>query len=522
MRFSPVPIALFLLVMTGGSGAAETGTGIALGINGGPPTENAGKSIPYNAFETVFVVTPPPGLIRYRLTGFESDWNERSGEMFFVVNFHNAKGDQIAQQSFLVKGRSRGWNGSEKTSTATDHHENVVVPPDAHDFTITISSAGPATSVGTFAITNLHIFTGPPASPRDLIGPGTSTQWSKGGTRPSMASIRTGGNGSPVYVLKDNDTTGHADWTSIANAAARVTPGETLELQWQEFFCTGMGGPFTVKYGQLPSGSYRFEVEALGFSGKSPGELTGLPVKVALPYWRNPWYWTAFAVLFGTASSLWARRLIRKRIQLHLQQARMIADERLRIARDLHDDLGARLSHISLLGSHAMSTTPDPVSRQKFQQITSMSRELVTSLSETVWMLNSKNDRLESLIDYLCRMVSELCRSLDIRCRINAISPPDDRPVSGDSRHHVTMVVKEAVNNALKHSRCTEMRLKIDLQSSGLEINISDNGIGLDHANNEQGNGLENIRQRVSTLGGSLRIGRSEEGGASILLHVPL
>jgi signal transduction histidine kinase len=243
---------------------------------------------------------------------------------------------------------------------------------------------------------------------------------------------------------------------------------------------------------------------------------------VAFPYWKNPWYWALFLVFIAIASYLLAHHLIRKKIQLHLRQAQIIADERLRIARDLHDDLGARLSHISLLGSHAAGSTRDADTQQTFRQITSMSRELITSLSETVWMLNSKNDRLESLINYLCRMVSELCKSLDIRCRIDAESPPEDQPVNHEVRHHVTMAVKEAVNNALKHSHCTEIRLSVHLQPTGLHISIADNGIGLTAEGSEQGNGLENIRQRMSALNGRTEILESDQGGVIVHLHVPV
>ena len=513
-------LALFLSIIPGASSGA-TETGIAVGTNERPPEKNYNKPLPYSTIETSFLITPPPGLIRYRLAGWDTNWIDRTGEMVFLVRFQNAKGDQIAQQSFVVKGRSRGWGGTEENSIPTDRSAEVVVPPDADNFTIAISSAGPAVSIGTFAITGLHVST--IDSHRELINKSTATAWSKGGTRPSMAFVRTDRDGELIHVLMDDDTTGHADWMTVANAASRVIPGETLQIRWQEYFCTGMGDPFTVKYTHLPPGSYRFEVESLGFSGEAPGKLMVLPIRIAQPFWKDLRYWTAATLLAAAGFTLLGRHLVRKQIQLHLREAQMISDERLRIARDLHDNLGARLSHISLLGAHAMSSAPDTPTREKFQQIASMSRELVTALSESVWMLNSKNDHLESLVDYLCRMVSELCRSLDIRCRIDAISSTEDQPVSSDVRHHVTMVVKEAVNNALKHSKCTEIRLKIGLHpTGGLEIGIADNGIGLDEANNEQGNGLENIRQRMDGLGGKLSIGKSEEGGVSILLHVPL
>ncbi|WAC21889.1 ATP-binding protein [Luteolibacter sp. SL250] len=502
--------------------ASPLRTTIEVGVDGGPSSGRRSE-IPYDSSQIRFEVKPRPGFIRHRLVGYETDWSERTGEMYFLVRFLDSTGDQIAQQSFLVKGKSTGWKGSEANSAATDRRESIVVPPDARNVAVTISSAGPAAAVGIFAISHLNVTArNDAAAPRVLIGADVSTDWAKGGTRPSMASLRHDREGTPVYCITDDDVNGHADWKTVVNPSSRISPGETLEFTWKEVFCTGMGDPFKVQYGKLPPGDYRFEVESLGISGISPDGLAVFEVRVASPYWRNPWYLAAFLLGAAGISTLVARHLVRKKIQMHLREARMIADERLRIARDLHDDLGARLSHISLLGAHAMSTAPTPEAMRNFGEIASMSRELVTSLSESVWMLNSKNDRLGSLTDYLCRMVGGLCRPLDISCRIDAPPPADeDLPVTGELRHNVTMAVKEAVNNALKHSEATEIRLKVDADDRDLEIRVSDNGKGL-HEPIGAGNGLENIRQRMNQIGGSVEIGTNGGCGTAILLRAPL
>ena len=515
-----IQAGLSLLLVSFGF-AAPARTTIEVGVDGRPSSSVIETDIPHDSLQTRFEVNPLPGLIRYRLNGYESDWSERSGEMYVHVRFLDLRGDQIAQQSFLVKGRSRGWKGSEELSTATDRFESIVAPPDARNVAVTISSAGPASAVGTIAISDLKVSARNDiaSKPRVMIGPEIPTEWAKGGTRPSMASVRMDGDGAAIYKIIDDDVTGHADWRTVTNPNARVSPGEVLDLSWKELFCTGMGDPFVVEYGRLPSGDYRFEVESLGLSGTPPGNRAIFDIHVAAPFWRNPWYWAALGAGIAGVGILITRHLVRKKIQLHRREAQMIADERLRIARDLHDDLGARLSHISLLGAHAMGSAPNPQVQQTFGEITSMSRELITSLSESVWMLNSKNDRLHSLIDYLCRMVSGLCRPLDIRCHIDALpSADDDEPVTGEFRHHMTMAVKEAVNNALKHSGGTEIRLKITVDHPNLEIHIADNGRGLGEITGS-GNGLENIRQRMIQIGGAVKIGPAKDVGTIVQLR---
>jgi signal transduction histidine kinase len=510
-----------LLCSTTGEAAGAREPEFLVTIKGHPETGAKEPRIPYQQ-ATTFQIVPRFGLVRYRLAGFDSDWMERSGEMFLLVRFINSNGDQIAQNAFLKIGRSAGWNGSVESSVFIRHRETLTVPPGADNIVIAFSSAGPATSVGTFAVEQLEVSATSDDVRRALISPDEPVEWVKGGTRPSMTSTLPGKDGNTIHVITDDDITGHADWNTIATPNSRVRPGEKLELSWQDCFCTGTGNPFTITYDKLPAGSYRFEVDSLGFSGLLPGERRTVAFRINPPYWQDPWYWAALLLVVSGITVWVARRLVRKRIQMHLREARLISDERLRIARDLHDGLGARISHISLLGSHAMGSARDEGSKRIFGEISSMSRELVTSLSETVWMLNPKNDLLDSLVDYLCRMVSDSCRSLDIRCRIDADPTLTDREISGDFRHHVTLAVKEAVNNALKHSGCTEIRLGIHVTRDALSIRIEDNGSGLNAGGNEQGNGLENIRQRMDVLKGAMELKASAGAGVSIRMHVPL
>ena len=517
VRFLSLALAFTLLPSRGEE--APSRTRIQLEADGKAIATNPEGRVPYGAVQTKFIITPRPGLVHYRLAGHETEWKEHSGDMFFIVRFLNAGGDQIAQHSFLTKGKSAGWNGAPETSDLTSRHEKLVVPAGTSQLVIAISSAGPATSVGTFGIANVHAYSRNQAGvSRELIGNGAA--WGKGGTRPSMASTVTGADGYTVYLLEDRDDTGHADWRTMPDDASRVTGGETLHIEWGELFCTGAGGSFEAHYDRLPPGDYRFEVEAFDYSGQAPGEITSLTLHVAGPWWKNPWYWTATLLAVAAGSAWIVRHLVRKRIQLHLREARMIAEERLRIARDLHDDLGARISHIALLGAHAMGTAPDDETRRSFGEIAGMSRELASSLSESVWMLNSKNDQLESLVDYLCRMVSGLCRPLEIRCRIDAAPMPSNFPVSSELRHHVTLAVKEAANNALKHSGCAQIQLAISLKPDALHIRVTDDGKGIDEAG--QGNGLFNIRQRMEQLGGSASLSPAAQGGTEVHLRVPL
>jgi signal transduction histidine kinase len=479
-----------------------------------------------------FAINPKSQRVRYRLEGLDAGWQDRTDEMFFIVRFHDHNGDPISQVSFPVIGSSQGWKGSVEKSTFTSRRETIKLPAGTSCITLVMSSAGPATVVGVYAVSDMTLSTIPLGGepPVTILKhsrpPGTGDFiWSKSGTHPSMATtvwLGPEGGKTEIFVIKDDDITAHADWVTTLWDMDKIMPGGSLELRWNEVYSTGTGGPITATYDRLPAGSYRFRVEDLSITGESLQSGAVMIVKVPLPYWKNLWFWAACAVLVAILSTLYGRRLIRRRITRHLRHAQLIADERLRIARDLHDDLGTRLSHISLLGAYAESNSADAEARETFGQITAMSRELISALSETVWMLNPKNNKLEALVDFLCRLVSELCRLSEIRCRIDAMPSSQDVTISHEFRHNVSLAVKEVVNNALRHSFATEIRMTIRHENGHLRITVTDNGVGITREPGKTSLGLENISQRMAAIHGSCMIAPHEKEGLEITLEAPI
>ncbi len=532
MSHLPLPIVFIVGGLLVARGVPEP-TSIELYVDhAAKPLHGPDVTVPHDTSALRFLVTPRSLRTRYKLEGLDSDWRPRTDEMFFIIRFLNRNGDQISQEAFSANGASHGWKGSVEQSEFTSRREIVKVPEDAESITVVMSSAGPATTVGIFAISGITISSVAKGSEMPVtylkdgrLPDSDSFIWSKSGTHPSMASIlqlEHGSTGIGVFVIEDDDIKAHADWVTTLRTLPKVVPGESLELQWNEVYCTGVGGPFSPTYERLPSGSYRFIVEDLSITGEPLNTGAIMTVEVPLPYWKNFWFWAACAALVAVISTLYGRHLIRKRINRHLRHAQLIADERLRIARDLHDDLGTRLSHISLLGAYAESNVADADARAAVGQITTMSRELITALSETVWMLNPKNNQLEALVDFLCRLVSELCRLSEIRCRIDAMSATPNLTISHEFRHNVSLAVKEIVNNALRHSFATEIKMSVQLENTQLKIAITDNGVGITREPNKTSLGLENITQRMSAIRGKCTIDQHEKEGLKITLEAPI
>ena len=533
MTFARFIYLLLLLSMMDRARGDSTATTIGVFVDGAKqPLSGPRITVSHDTSQVRFFVKPGVPRVRYKLEGFDSEWRTRRADMFFIIRFLKKNGDQISQEVFPAVGTSPGWKGSLEESVFTPRRETITVPEGANTFSVVISSAGPPTLVGVFAVSGITIQSKAQDDAavvtymKDSRVPNaTGVVWCKSGRHPTMATalhLEESNDMSPVFIIHDDDIMAHADWITGIRALARVVPGETLELQWNEVYSAGEGGPFTAVYERLPAGDYRFLVEELSISGMPSNDITMVTVKVPRPYWQTIWFWAAIASVIAALSTLGGRYLIRKKITRHLQEAQLISDERLRIARDLHDDLGTRLSHISLLSTFAHSHSTDSQTGSSFGQISTMSRELISALSETVWMLNPNNNGLEALVDFLCRLVSELCRLAEIRCRIDALSITGNFPISHEFRHNVSLAVKEIVNNALKHSSASEINMSIQLEGKILRITVADNGVGITREPGKTSLGLANSAQRMASIRGKCDIAPIENGGLKISLEAPI
>jgi signal transduction histidine kinase len=479
-------------------------------------------TIPYDASQVRFLIVPAPGIVRYRLTETNNwqkrinrlfsgenlltqsqNWQTRGGAMFVGIRFVKANGDFIGETRFLANGKSPGWKGSPESSTFTPRKEFIQAPDEPCSAEIFMTSAGPPASVGLFAVTNCNLIQD--GSPLNF-----KERWSRQGTRPSMASIENI-NGHTAFVIDDNDIRSHADWVSPAKP---IKPHDTITLQWDELYSNGMGDPLTAVYGTLPVGEYQFTTEAVDLAGKTKHQYT-VNIHIPPPFWRTTWFWgtclAATTILGGAGGLLWSRAVLRQREE----KQRLIEQERRRIARDLHDDLGAQLSQIILTSSHATASAPDDRSQQTFRSITALAHNVSTSLSKTIWMLNSENDNLESLVDFLTRMLVSQCKSSGVRSRTDIPELSENVMVSNDFRHNVSLAVREAISNALRHANASEIWLRTRFEKGRLEIDITDNGRGLP-TTPSMGNGLANMKQRAEAYKGLCELSPQPDGGTRV------
>ena len=203
------------------------------------------------------------------------------------------------------------------------------------------------------------------------------------------------------------------------------------------------------------------------------------------------------------------------------ERARALDEERLRIARDLHDDLGSSLTEITLLGG--MSLAEKEAGRgDVISQIVKKARDSVNALDVIVWAVNPKENTLQSLADYLASFADEFLTASGISCRMNLPVSFPAAMLDGRTRHDLFLATKEALHNAVRHAGATEVELSVALESGRLVITVTDNGAGFAPDTKGSAHGLGNMQGRLVKLGGQCHILSTPGGGTAVKLELEL
>jgi len=480
----------------------------------------------------------PPLRLRYALEGFEDTWHEARTEMALNVRFYNSSGDQIGQNIYGVHGESTGWTGSLKSSSLTHRRETLVVPPQASKLLIVISSAGPPDSVGIYVVANLVVSKSDGKlgnvvllqSPFDTVHSQHTNEdlpadWMHDGLNTSIAKTVKFGQDpqTKAFAVLDEDPTSHGEWHNILETAPPVTPGDSLVVEWNEMYSMGSGSSRQAVYPALPANHYKFRVRGVDVMGRLTGAEASVSVFVPEPFWKTPWFWGVVVVAITAMTLGISRYFVWHRMRLEmvrLKQQQALEQERLRIAHDIHDDLGARVTQISLLSAMAQEnpTFPDKA-RADFDKVSKMSRELVSALYETVWAVNPENDHL-ALGNYICQMVKQLCEQTPIRCRFHVLDLPPEVQVSSQTRHNISLAVKEAVHNIVKHASAAEVTIRMAFAHDFLDISVHDDGSGFQPVDGISGHGLSNMKQRLQNIGGTCLIESKPGEGTTVRLRL--
>ena len=278
-------------------------------------------------------------------------------------------------------------------------------------------------------------------------------------------------------------------------------------------------------YANIAPGHYLFQVIACNNDGV--WNETGATVALAWQphFWQTLWFRALCGLAAAGAAGAVARYLIRKRLQRKFEQyeqQQALARERARIARDIHDDLGARLTQITLLSELSSGDQRGELGANA-RKIALASREMAESLDEIVWAVNPEHDTLPGVIEYLSQSADEFLEETTIRLRLNTPREIPPCKISAQMRHQLFLAFREALNNAVKHAGASEIQIDVAVTEGRLQVTIADNGAGFEPRPNETGrNGLRNMRHRLETIGGSFDLTTQPGLGTRVQLAVDL
>jgi ligand-binding sensor domain-containing protein/signal transduction histidine kinase len=295
----------------------------------------------------------------------------------------------------------------------------------------------------------------------------------------------------------------------------------------QTAWTTDAGNVRAAHYDEVPPGHYRFHVIACNEDGKWDETGGFLEITVQPQFWQTGWF--PVVVIAGILGMLvvivryFSTQKLRRQLQ-RLRQQEALEKERARIARDLHDQLGANLTQVTLLGEMAEADkhAPDEIESHA-RQISQTARETTRSLDEIVWAVNPSNDTLESLTDYACKHAQEYLALAGLRYRADLPPQIPAMPIPPEVRHNVFLAFKEAVNNVVKHAQASQVCIRLRLRPESFILEIEDNGRGIANLDSTRNrNGLHNMRRRMEDIRGEFSVVPGANGGTLVRLKVPL
>ena len=295
-------------------------------------------------------------------------------------------------------------------------------------------------------------------------------------------------------------------------SALSFTAPDKVQFKWRlqglEKDWVDGGDRHAVSYSFIPPGEYQFQIRACNNDGvwsdpSAPIRLTVLPY-----FWQTWWFRIAVVLALGAVVVLiYLSRIAR---------LRELEKLRLRIARDLHDEVGANLGCISIL-AQMMEQTPSAADAVRVWTIAS---QTIETLREIIWFIDPTHDRLSDLVARL----HETARMMLLPESFTFTQTGDFKSVelSLTFRRNVLPLFKETLHNVLKHAHATAVTIAVRRSEKEFSITIQDNGRGFDRNRKSSGNGMPNLQRRATELRGQIEIKSSPGGGTTVTLTAPL
>lgn len=291
-----------------------------------------------------------------------------------------------------------------------------------------------------------------------------------------------------------------------------------LGATWSDI---GHGG--RIDLNDLPTGTHVIEIRA-SVDGSHWSEVPAeMHVTVLPPFWATWWFRSISAVVVVALVVAGFRVYLHNRLTKERERSRReqaVLQERMRIAGDMHDDMGAGLSALKLRSEMALRMEKDPEKREQLGSLADTAGDLIGSMRQIIWTMNADQAGLEDLVVYTSSYVRTYCAENRLAVEVATAGPWPAITLTTEQRRNIFLVVKEALHNVVKHAQASHVELRM-LYENGLTVELSDNGIGLPKgADLGTGNGLRNMKKRITALGGTFELSNGK--GALLRFNVPM
>lgn len=282
-----------------------------------------------------------------------------------------------------------------------------------------------------------------------------------------------------------------------------------------------------VRYSNLSPGAYTFLLKASNNDGLWNEQPLRLTIIINPPYWKTWWFKLVAATIAITGILLTAQYYLKQKIRertKELERQHALNVERLRISKDVHDDIGSGLSKISLISELAQKkATGNDKLQNDIKNIALITKELVENMHDLIWVLNPENSKLEILVARFREYCADYLDGMQLQAILHFPETIPDTSICREAQKNIFSTVKEALNNCVKHAKATQIIITLNISNDTLAIEIADNGLGFDQTKTKyNNNGLRNMKQRMEAIGGSFVISSQAASGSVVHLSASL
>jgi|GEM_PF-3229431 len=280
-----------------------------------------------------------------------------------------------------------------------------------------------------------------------------------------------------------------------------------FDRDWQD-----AGKRTEATYMNLKSGFYTFRVQAINKNGSISASDATMQIYTKPAYWETWWFRSLIAIAIAFILNV----IYNYRKMQRLKQESI----RLRIARDLHDEVGSTLSSISILSELALRNMQADIDRVRFSAIGDRAKQVMETMSDIIWSVNPGNDSMEKVIYRMREFAVEILETKGMSLHFEVSEQTLIQSISIEVRKDFYLIFKEAINNVAKYSDAKDVWVLLHIKNNYINLEIRDNGNGFDLSKDTQGNGLRNMQHRASILKGELNIQSQIGVGTTIVLVI--